>query len=88
MEKPPKIKSTVEYSFTIENLSNDRVRVQMVTNGATLSDVMVMTEYMMWISAKESDFPFEEVLRMLCNGARTYEGIEPLQILPRKGKEK
>jgi len=49
-----------------------------------IREVRLATQYMMWIYAKESEIPLEEALKLLCDGARTFEDVRTIKVLPGK----
>ena len=76
----------VEFNVKVTELSGDRAQVEMVTLGDIgLREFRLTAEYRMWIYAKESGLPYEEALRKLCNGARTFkDNARTIKILPGK----
>lgn len=80
---------TVEFNIKVTNIGSDLAQVEMVTlDNVTLREINLTAQYMMWMYAKESGLPFEEALRSLCDGARTFKGVRKIQVLPgSKGKE-
>lgn len=74
-------KGRMEFNLKITDISSDRARVMITLDDITLGEIRLATEYMMWIYATETHFPFEEALRDLCDGARTFKGVRKIEVL-------
>ena len=85
MGKQQNIKTVHDFRFTITTLESGRVQVVMKTLGVELNDLVVATEYMMWIVSNSSAMPFDETMEFLVKGAGNYTGAG-LTVLPRKSK--
>lgn len=75
--------AVTEFKIKLTDLKDERVQVELTTLADIgLREIDITTQYMMWIYAKESGLPFEEALRQLCDGARNFEGVRAIKVLP------
>ena len=86
MKKQQNIKTVQDFRFTITTLENGRVQVVMKTLGVELDDLVVATQYMMWIVSDSSGMSFDETMEFLAKGAGSYRGTG-LVVLPRKSPD-
>lgn len=75
--------NTVELRFKVTGLSGERAQVEMeALSDVTLREIGLVAQYIMWIYAKESELPFEEAMRSVCEGAREFKGVRKISVLP------
>jgi len=56
------------------------VRVELFTKDVEWEDLIQATKYMMWMSARNMDLPFDEALQELVEGAKGFSCV--LKVLP------
>lgn len=74
--------NTTEFSFIIEKVGDNFVRVQMVTKGVEFYDLVNAAQYLMWQISRQSDVSFDETMEKLIQGAKSYHDM--LRIVPKE----
>jgi len=83
VKKQRNIRTVQDFHFTITTLENGSAQVVMRTLGVELNDLVLATQYMMWVVSNSSGMSFEETMEFLAKGAGNYTGAG-LVVLPRK----